>query len=36
MGHYPNLIISILEDKEYMESLYGKFVNIKKEIALNI
>lgn len=33
-GQYPNVIISILEDKKYMESLYGKYLGIKSELAL--
>lgn len=31
VGQYPTLIINVLEDAEYMESLYTKMVGIKTE-----
>ncbi len=34
LGQYPNLIINVLEDTEYMESLSAKFLNIKTEVAM--
>ena len=29
LGHYPNLIITVLEQQDYMESLYNKLLFIK-------
>jgi len=33
-GRYPNFIINILENSEYMESLYSKYLGIKSELVL--
>ncbi len=32
LGHWPSFIIVILEDKEYMDNLYAKYVDIKTEL----
>ena len=29
VGQYPNSILTALEDQEYMESIYTKFLNIR-------
>jgi hypothetical protein len=33
MGQCPNSIITILDDGEYVESLYAKLLDIKTELA---
>ena len=33
VGQYPNFIITIIEDREYIEALYAKFLNIKAELT---
>jgi hypothetical protein len=33
MGQYPNFIITILEDQDYMKSLYRKYLSIKSELV---
>jgi len=33
-GQYPNFIISILENTEYIENLWGKYLNIKNELLI--
>lgn len=34
-GHYPNAIITILENEGYMESLYSKFMGIKLNLTIS-
>ena len=34
VSHYPNFIITILEDQKYMESFYNQQHSIKSELKL--